>query len=156
MLGLGPSVLPSGTPSSSASTKHPTTTNTMTPTQVLTLAHDLDTEEVANSGVNFLTDRVTGKEVTPIAGPAPEGFQFLPPPGFSANRHFNAVHNIPSGRKKRDAPPSQWYVQELERGRRLGAGIEGDPCKHMLENDDGLGVLDGTMRIANVGWPFEP
>ncbi|TGZ82163.1 hypothetical protein EX30DRAFT_363262 [Ascodesmis nigricans] len=155
VLGLGPAVTPSGSSILPASTPLPKggTRISLNSTYSSAPLSHTDSTLPANTKVNFLIDPRTGQQITPLAGPAPEGFQFETPPGHKANRLWNETHDVPSAKRRKEAQKEAEYQKWLERGRKLGAGIQGDPWEGRWELGDGLGAQDATVKIVDANWP---
>lgn len=100
--------------------------------------------EVVASDIDYLSDSF-GRQVTPVARPAPRGHVFLPPPGYE----FSS--------------PNTSLSRYVQRARALGAGMEGDETADLRENDDGEGISaivrrivpaeDGTVGLQGGGSP---
>ncbi|KAF3936134.1 hypothetical protein ABW19_dt0200621 [Dactylella cylindrospora] len=95
-----------------------------------------------------------GRSVTPVITPAPFGYKFTPPPGFSSGTQFRVAHELDN-----DAPDEKkLYEDELARVARIGAGMEsyGIPRVPGIQYDDGKGFTFKVRRLVGDDWSILP
>ncbi|EWC45689.1 hypothetical protein DRE_05250 [Drechslerella stenobrocha 248] len=84
------------------------------------LSRGSSTHSVENRIRSMSRDR-DGHSVTPVITPAPFGYKFTPPPGFSSSSQFRLAHEFENG-----LPDEKRVVEEeLARAERTGVGTEG-------------------------------
>ncbi|KAF3915530.1 hypothetical protein ABW21_db0203901 [Orbilia brochopaga] len=87
-----------------------------------------------------------GRSITPIVTPAPFGYKFTPPPGFSSNSQFRLAHEFDNGLPDE----KKMLEEELARAERTGAGMEsfGIPMMPGIEYDDGRGYSMKSKKLT--------
>ncbi|KAK6542799.1 hypothetical protein TWF694_006741 [Orbilia ellipsospora] len=87
-----------------------------------------------------------GHSVTPVITPAPYGYKFTPPPGFSARSQFRHAHDFDN-----DLPNEKKMLEDaLARVERIGSGMEtfGLSAIPGAEYDSGTGYLIKVRKLT--------
>ncbi|KAK6349509.1 hypothetical protein TWF696_005793 [Orbilia brochopaga] len=87
-----------------------------------------------------------GRSITPVITPAPFGYKFTPPPGFSSNSQFRLAHELDNG-----LPNEQKILgEELARAERTGAGMEfyGTSMVPGIDYDDAKGYATKSKKLT--------